>query len=45
MRIAVLTDPHASREATEAVAAAVRALAPDRIMLDQQNLHRRVRVF
>jgi predicted phosphodiesterase len=33
MRIAVLTDLHANREATEAVLAAVRALAPDRIMV------------
>ncbi|KRE17488.1 hypothetical protein ASE63_13655 [Bosea sp. Root381] len=33
MRIAVLTDLHANREATEAVLAAVERLAPDRIVL------------
>lgn len=33
MRIAVLTDLHANREATEAVLAAVERLAPDRIAL------------
>ncbi len=33
MRIAVLTDLHANREATEAVLAAVARLAPDRIVL------------
>jgi len=33
MRIAVLTDLHANREATEAVLAAVARLAPDRVVL------------
>ncbi len=33
MRIAVLTDLHANREATEAVLAAVRGLAPDRLVI------------